>query len=145
MKLKFLNPYNYYNYILKKFKKINRLKKQRKKISKKFLFKNLKKISSPEELLIFHFEKISEKEHINKEMFELLLTHLSKKSLHILETGSSGTHGSGSSTLFASYVTLFGGTFNTVDLNPKIKESFEFFESEKVKFHVEDSLSYIKK
>jgi hypothetical protein len=145
MKLKFLNPYNYYNYILKKFKKINRLKKQRKKISKKFLFKNLKKISSPEELLIFHFEKISEKEHINKEMFELLLTHLSKKSLHILETGSSGTHGSGSSTLFASYVTLFGGTFNTVDLNPKIKESFEFFESEKVKFHVEDSLSFIKK
>jgi hypothetical protein len=144
MKLKYLNPFNYFNYFVKKVSKLNRLIKQRKKISKKYLFKNLKKISSPEELLIFHFEKISEKSHINRKMFELLLTHFSKKSLNILETGSSGTHGSGSSSLFASYVILFGGTFNTVDLNPKIKKSFEFFESENVKFHVEDSLNFIK-
>ena len=145
MKLKYLNPFNYFNYFVKNVRKLTRLKKQRKKISKKYLFKNLNKISSPKDLLIFHFEKISEKGHINREMFELLLTHFSKKSLHILETGSSGTHGSGSSTLFASYVKLFGGTFNTVDLNSKIKESFEFFESEKVKFHVDDSLNFIKK
>ena len=85
MKLKYLNPFNYFNYFVKKVSKLNRLIKQRKKISKKYLFKNLKKISSPEELLIFHFEKISEKSHINRKMFELLLTHFSKKSLNILE------------------------------------------------------------
>ena len=145
MKFKYLSLRNYFDYFVRYSKKLENFRKQKRRVSKNYLFRNLNKINSSKELIDFHFQKLGEKNHINRDMFELLLTHFSKKNLNILETGSSGTHGSGSSILFASYVILFGGTFNTVDLNHKIKDNYKFLESKQVKFHVDDSLNFIKK
>ena len=134
MKFKYLSLKNYLDYFVRYSKKLENFRKQKRRVSKNYLIRNLNKINSSKELIDFHFQKLGEKNHINRDMFELLLTHFSKKNLNILETGSSGTHGSGSSILFASYVILFGGTFNTVDLNHKIKDNYKFLESKQVKF-----------
>ena len=75
-------------------------------------------------------------------MFEILLEIFSWSSINILETGSAA-HGTKSSVLFASYVKIFGGKFDTVDTHPKIKSFYSFLESNNIRFHTEDSLNYI--
>tara|TARA_Y100000748_G_C15391368_1_gene447665 strand:- start:154 stop:915 length:762 start_codon:yes stop_codon:yes gene_type:complete len=119
----------------RKLKKIN---------TNQFLIENIKKVKSIEELIYFHFDTYSVLSHINRDMFTLVLNHFSGKSLNILETGSAA-HGSKSSMLFAGYVIKFGGSFNTVDINPDIKSFYEFIENKNVKFHTYDSVDYIEK
>ena len=59
-------------------------------------------------------------------MFRLILNYFSGSSLNILETGSAA-HGTKSSLLFASYIKLYGGKFDTVDTNPGYKKILQFF------------------
>ena len=120
-------------YINRKEVKINNIK---------FLEGKLKNIKNVESLLDFHFQTYSDSKHINKDMFEILLEIFSGSSINILETGSAA-HGTKSSVLFASYVKIFGGKFDTVDTNPKIKSFYSFLESNNIRFHTEDSLNYI--
>lgn len=140
---KYLNPVNYFKFINRKIHQYN-VKKLEKKINNiKYLSKNLQNISSVDKLLEFHFNTFSSNDHINKQMFKILLDLGSGSSLKILETGSSA-HGTKSSVLFANYVNLFGGQFDTVDLNPGIKTKYKYLESDKVIFHTGDSVEFIK-
>tara|TARA_B100001121_G_C18608306_1_gene583073 strand:- start:380 stop:1120 length:741 start_codon:yes stop_codon:yes gene_type:complete len=139
---KFFNPVNYLNYFSKK---INSYLKNRKELSInniKFLEKKLKNIKNTDNLIDFHFKTYSNSQHINKDMFEIILNNFSSSSINILETGSAA-HGTKSSMLFACYVKIFGGRFDTVDTNPEIKLYYSFLESSNVKFHSEDSLKFI--
>ena len=125
-------------------KKVKNYKNRKNNInSKKFLKTKLTNIQNVNELIEFHFNTYSENEHINKEMFRLILNYFSGSSLNILETGSAA-HGTKSSLLFASYIKLYGGKFDTVDTNPDIKKFYNFLESRNIRFHTEDSLTYIK-
>ena len=108
----------------------------------KFLEGKLKNIKNVESLLDFHFQTYSDSKHINKDMFEILLEIFSGTSINILETGSAA-HGTKSSVLFACYVKIFGGKFDTVDTNPEIKSYYSFLESDNISFHTENSLNYI--
>ena len=108
----------------------------------KFLKGKLKNIKNVESLLDFHFQTYSDSKHINKDMFEILLEIFNGSSINILETGSAA-HGTKSSMLFACYVKIFGGRFDTVDINPEIKLYYSFLDSSNVKFHSEDSLKFI--
>lgn len=140
---KYLNPVNYLKFIKRKIDQYN-FKKLEKKINNiKFLSKNLQNISTVDKLLEFHFNTFSSNDHINKQMFKILLDLGSGSSLEILETGSSA-HGTKSSVLFANYVNLFGGQFDTVDLNPDIKTKYKYLESDNVMFHTGDSVEFIK-
>ena len=140
---KYLNPFKYLKFINKKINQ-HKIKKLEKKINNiKYLSKKLKNISTVDKLLEFHFNTFSSNEHINKEMFKILLDLGSGSSLEILETGSSA-HGTKSSVLFANYVNLFGGHLDTIDLNPDIKFKYKYLESDNVKFHTGDSVEFIK-
>ena len=129
------------NYIAKKVKNYKNRKNNIN--SKKFLKIKLANIQNINGLIEFHFNTYSENDHINKEMFRLILNYFSGSSLNILETGSAA-HGTKSSLLFASYIKLYGGKFDTVDTNPDIKKFYNFLESRNIRFHSEDSLTYIK-
>lgn len=107
-----------------------------------FLENKLKSITNIHELLDFHFKTYSDPKHVNREMFKIILESSFGTSMNILETGSAA-HGTKSSILFASYVKIFGGKFDTVDLNPEIKFNFSFLESTNIKFHSEDSLKFL--
>jgi hypothetical protein len=139
---KYLNPFNYLKYCIKKIKSYLKNKNEKKINNINFLEKRLKKINNIDELLDFHFDTYSDANHINKDMFEILLENTNGSSINILETGSAA-HGTKSSMLFACYVKIFGGRFDTVDTNPEIKLYYNFLESSNVKFHSEDSLKFI--
>ena len=139
--MKYLKLTNYKNYIFRKHAEYKNLKNNLK--TKKLLKVKLPNIQSVDELVDFHFGTFSEYDHINKEMFTLILNHFSGSSLNILETGSAA-HGTKSSLLFASYIKIYGGKFDTVDTNPKIKESYGYLESKYINFHTNDSLDFIK-
>ena len=81
MKFKYLNLRNYLDYFVKYSKEVENSRKQKRRVSKNYLFRNLNKINSSKELIDFHFQKLGEKNHINRDMFELLLTNFSKKKL----------------------------------------------------------------
>lgn len=146
--MKYLNPLNYINYLTKKIKNIKKIKNLIYKYSSgsiysyKFLYKKLKQIKNINQLVNFHFSTYSHGDHINKKIFEILLSHPEKKSLNILETGSSA-HGCNSSILFISYIYKFGGTFNTVDINPGIKKSLNHLAKKGINFHTSDSVTFI--
>lgn len=139
---KYFNPVNYLNYFSKK---INSYLKNRKELridNIKFLEKNLKNIKNTDNLIDFHFKTYSNSQHINKDMFEIILNNFSSSSINILETGSAA-HGTKSSMLFASYVKVFGGRFDTVDINPEISRYYNYLESSNIRFHTQDSLEFI--
>ena len=139
---KYLNPLNYLNYFSKKMNTFFINRKEVKINNIKFLEGKLKNIKNVESLLDFHFQTYSDSKHINKDMFEILLEIFSGTSINILETGSAA-HGTKSSVLFACYVKIFGGKFDTVDTNPEIKSYYSFLESDNISFHTENSLNYI--
>ena len=66
-------------------------------------------------LLDHHFATWSTSDHINKQSMADTLRRLGGRPATIVETGSSAW-GANSSQLFDSYVTSFGGTFESVDL-----------------------------
>ena len=140
---KYFKIKNYKNYLSRKVRIYFLLIKNKKINNLIFLDKKLKKIKNVEDLINFHFKTYSEKNHINREMFRIILNHFGGASLNILETGSAA-HGTKSSMLFANYVKKFGGNFDTVDTNPQIKKIYSFLESNSVKFHTQDSLEFIK-
>ena len=140
--IKYFNPLNYLKYILRIIKSY--LENRNKKLinNSDFLEKKLEKINNIHDLLDFHFKTYSNPKHVNRDMFKVLLENSFGSSMNILETGSAA-HGTKSSILFASYVKIFGGRFDTVDINPEIKLYFSFLESSNIKFHSEDSLKFI--
>ena len=140
---KFLNPLNYLRFLIRKKKSFLENRYEKNINSIKFLEKKLDNITNIHELLDFHFKTYSDQKHINREMFEIILESSFGSSMNILETGSAA-HGTKSSILFASYVKIFGGHFDTVDINPEIKLYFSFLESSKIKFHTEDSIKFLK-
>lgn len=139
---KYFNPKRYLIYFSKKLNKNLKNRNELKINNINFLEEKIKNIKNVEELLDFHFNTYSDSKHVNKDMFELILKKFSGSSINILETGSAA-HGTKSSILFASYVKIFGGRFDTVDINPKIKDQYEFLESNNVRFHTDDSLKFI--
>jgi len=139
---KYFNPKRYLIYFSKKLNKYLKNKNELKINKISFLEEKIKNIKNVEDLLDFHFNTYSDSKHVNKDMFELILKKFSGSSINILETGSAA-HGTKSSILFASYVKIFGGRFDTVDINPKIKDYYEFLESNNVSFHTDDSLKFI--
>ena len=141
--MKYLNPLNYKKYIFKKTKNALKSLKSNRINSFKFLEKKLNDIKTVDELLDFHFRTYSDKNHINKDMFRFILNNFSGSSLNILETGSAA-HGTKSSMLFANYINIFGGRFDTVDINPEIKTNYNFLQSDQIKFHTQDSVKFIK-
>jgi len=139
---KYFNPKRYLIYFSKKLNKYLKNKNELKINNISFLEEKIKNIKNVEDLLDFHFNTYSDSNHINKDMFEILLENFNGSSINILETGSAA-HGTKSSMLFACYVKIFGGRFDTVDSNPEIKLYYSFLESCNVKFHSEDSLKFI--
>tara|TARA_Y100000389_G_scaffold196897_1_gene230547 strand:- start:892 stop:1632 length:741 start_codon:yes stop_codon:yes gene_type:complete len=139
---KYLNPINYIKYSYKYIKKILKIRSIQKINNINFVVKKIKNINSVDELLDFHFKTYSDINHINREMFEYILKHFAGSSLNILETGSAA-HGTKSSMLFASYVKIFGGKFDTVDTNPEIKNFYNFIDSPIATFHTDDSVNFI--
>lgn len=139
---KYLNPLVYLKYFFRKTKLFIKNRNEKKINNIKFVEKNIKNINNINELLDFHFKTYSDTNHINRDMFRILLESFSGSSINILETGSAA-HGTKSSMLFAYYVKIFGGRFDTVDTNPKIKLYYNFLESSNIKFHTEDSLKFI--
>ena len=140
--IKYFNPLNYFKYFLRITKSYLENRNEKFVNNNNFLEKKLENIKNLNELLDFHFKTYSDPRHINRGMFEILLENSYGSSMNILETGSAA-HGTKSSILFASYVKIFGGRFDTVDINPKIKLYFTFLESSNIKFHSEDSLKFI--
>jgi hypothetical protein len=122
---KFLNPKKYLNVVKSIYKGYLRSKKNKNLYTLKPVEKKLAKLNNIEELLNFHFTRYTDKSHINFEMFKLVMNYFSGSSLNILETGSSA-HGINSSMLFSNYIKVFGGKFDTVDINPTIKKKYEF-------------------
>ena len=139
---KYLNPVNYLNYFTKKIKAFIKIREEKNINNINYLENKLNPIKNVDELLNFHFGTYSDSKHINKDMFEILLKHFLGSSLNILETGSAA-HGTKSSMLFANYVTIFGGKFDTVDTNPQIKNFYSFLESRNVQFHTQASTKFI--
>tara|TARA_A100000164_G_C21916803_1_gene778627 strand:- start:1645 stop:2385 length:741 start_codon:yes stop_codon:yes gene_type:complete len=139
---KFFNPVNYLNYFSKKINSYLKNKKELRINNIKFLEKKLKNIKNTDNLIDFHFKTYSNSQHINKDMFEIILNNFSSSSINILETGSAA-HGTKSSMLFASYVKVFGGRFDTVDINPEISRYYNYLESSNIRFHTQDSLEFI--
>ena len=122
---KYLNPLNYLIYVFKIIKSYQKNKNEKIINNINFLEKKLKNINNIDELLDFHFNTYSDSNHINKDMFEMLLENFNGSSINILETGRAA-HGTKSSMLFACYVKIFGGRFDTVDTNPEIKLYYSF-------------------
>ena len=139
---KYINPLNYFKYFFLKIKSYQKNRNEKKINNINFLEKRLKDINNIDELLDFHFNTYSDSKHINKDMFKILLENFNGLSINILETGSAA-HGTKSSMLFACYVKIFGGRFDTVDTNPEIKLYYSFIESSNIEFHSEDSLKFI--
>ncbi len=139
---KYFYPLNYIRYIRNRINKFKQARQETKINSLKFVESNIKNIEDVESLINFHFKTYSDINHINKEMFRIMLNNFSGKSINILETGSAA-HGTKSSTLFIYYVKIFGGNFNTVDLNPNIKLLYRHLESSNIMFHSNDSLEYL--
>jgi len=139
---KYFNPKRYLIYFYKKLNNYLKNKNQLKINNINFIEEKIKNIKNVDDLLDFHFNTYSDSKHVNKDMFELLLKKFSGLSINILETGSAA-HGTKSSILFANYVKIFGGRFDTVDTNPKIKDYYGFLESNNVRFHTDDSLNFI--
>tara|TARA_B100000927_G_scaffold223225_1_gene183037 strand:+ start:722 stop:1462 length:741 start_codon:yes stop_codon:yes gene_type:complete len=139
---KYINPLNYFKYFFLKIKSYQKNRNEKKINNINFLEKRLKNINNIDELLDFHFNTYSDSKHINKDMFQIILENFNGLSINILETGSAA-HGTKSSMLFACYVKIFGGRFDTVDTNPEIKLYYSFIESSNIEFHSEDSLKFI--
>jgi len=139
---KFLNPKKYLNVVKSIYKGYLRSKKNKNLYTLKPVEKKLAKLNNIEELLNFHFTRYTDKSHINFEMFKLVMNYFSGSSLNILETGSSA-HGINSSMLFSNYIKVFGGKFDTVDINPTIKKKYEFIQSKNIQFHTNDSLIFL--
>lgn len=140
--MKYLRPKNYIKFIIRKYK-IFIFKFSPKSIySKVFIKRNLKNLKDPNQLVKFHFDTFSDSNHVNKELFTVLLNLLDKRASKIFETGSSA-YGTNSSILFLSYVMKFGGEFNTVDINPSIKNRLGHLSDKNIFFHTSDSISFI--
>ncbi|MDC3227300.1 hypothetical protein OBA39_04280 [Acidimicrobiaceae bacterium] len=135
---KYLNLFTYLNWI----KRLIKVNSKKYKYSKSYMKNSSKNINSSDELIEFHFKTYSDKNHINFEMFKLLLKYFSEKSLNILETGSVA-HGSSSTILFIYYINIFGGSLNTVDTNPDIKNKYKHLINKNTQFHTNDSLKFI--
>ena len=140
--MKYFNPLNYIRYFQRLLTGPFKERKNKKIYSESFINKAIKKVSTVEELINFHFQTYSEINHINKEMFTKLLNSLDKTKLNILETGSSA-HGTNSSMLFINYVKKFGGSFKTVDINPSIKLKFNHLINDNIEFYTDDSVQFI--
>lgn len=95
-----------------------------------------------DQLVDIHFRAWSQTDHQNREGLRLALEALDNKQAIIIETGTSA-HGTDSSRLFDSYVTRFGGTFFSVDINPRPRIMLTFQHSRKSKFIVSDSLKFL--
>ena len=140
---KYLNPNNYIKYVYKYVKKLLKIRNNKRINNLNFVEKKIKSIKSVDQLLDFHFKTYSELNHINREMFDYILKYFAGSSLNILETGSAA-HGTKSSMLFANYVKIFGGKFDTVDVDPEIKNFYNFLDSPITTFHTHDSVNFIK-
>ncbi len=141
--MKYFKPLNYIRYFQRLLVGPLKKRKNRKIYSESFINKSLKKISTLDELIDFHFRTYSEINHINKEMFTKLLNNFDRTKLNILETGSSA-HGTNSSMLFINYVKKFGGSFKTVDINSDIKSKFNHLIIDNIEFYTDDSIQFIK-
>lgn len=97
-----------------------------------------------DDLISNHFEKFSSPEHICRATLKSALENLNGREACILETGSSAW-GSNSSLLFDSYVSNFGGTFESVDL--RIEPSITLHEkcSTQTTLYCDDSIRFLKK
>ena len=135
---KYLNLFTYLNWI----KRLIKVNSKKYKNSNSFIKNSSQNINSLDKLIDFHFKTYSDKNHINFEMFKLLLKYFSEKSLNILETGSVA-HGSSSTILFIYYIKIFGGSLNTVDINPDIRNKYKHLITKDIQFHTNDSLKFI--
>jgi hypothetical protein len=97
-----------------------------------------------QELVAFHFHHHSSSDHVCRKTLHAALEKLNNQPACILETGSSAW-GSNSSLLFDSYVTRFGGQFESVDL--RIEPSITLQEkcSGKTILHCDDSVNFLEK
>ena len=141
--MKYFKPLNYIRYFQRLLVGPLKKRKNRKIYSESFINKSLKKISTLEELIDFHFRTYSEINHINKEMFTKLLNNFDRTKLNILETGSSA-HGTNSSMLFINYVKKFGGSFKTVDINSDIKSKFNHLIIDNIEFYKNYPIQFLK-
>jgi len=90
-------------------------------------------------------DELNKKFHLNyftfRKLFELIP---SIKNPNIIETGSSAW-GTNSSILFDRYINKYGGTFQTVDINPQTTERVKSqFISHNSKAFTQDSVEFIK-
>ena len=102
------------------------------------------KFKNVESLLDHHFSNYSEASHTCRETLTAALMALNCRPACIIETGSSAW-GTNSSLLFDSYVSSFGGRFETVDI--RMSPSFKLYKqccSNSI-FFCDDSITFLKK
>jgi len=116
-----------------------------------FLFRGIK-IKGTNKIEIFsdlqnlindHFvEELND--HINIKTMEMALKEFNQLPLNIIETGSAG-YGTKSSLLFDKYVSSFGGTLETVDIDITKLLSLRNKCTHKTTFCCDDSVTFLKK
>ena len=91
-----------------------------------------------------HFSFWSVNSHPNIKNFSLVVELLGGKPAIIIETGSSAW-GTDSTRLWDTYVTKFGGFFQSVDVSKAASARLRFQLGRKTQLHVSDSVTFLKK
>ena len=97
-----------------------------------------------DELVLDHFQRLSDVNHINRAGLTLALRRLGSSPSLIVETGSSAW-GTDSSRLFDSYVRRFGGFFYTVDIREEAQQALASSLGPSSRTFVSDSIEFLQK
>jgi hypothetical protein len=108
----------------------------------KYRVLNLKKIRSIEDLVDIHFRFWSEADHINRKGLLIALKEINCEKPVVVETGTSA-YGTNSSRLFDVFVKFRGGTFYSVDIDPKASRRLVFQHSRRSYFYTDDSVNFL--
>jgi hypothetical protein len=98
--------------------------------------------SNIEDLIQNHFSTWSEPDHLNREIFYLALSALAGAPARIIETGTSAW-GTDSTRLWDSYIRVFGGSLNSVDIRREASRRLKWQLSKKSCLLVNDSVDFL--
>lgn len=101
------------------------------------------KAESSDQLVFRHFQFWSSENHPSLEGMLIGLRRFENSPIRILETGTSAW-GTDSTRLFDSYVRIFGGVFNSVDLREEPGKRLRYQLSAETSLYVDDSVEFIK-
>ena len=123
-----------------------RIKRKGKKLGRRVLIRLIQplvpqKFNSIRYLEFWHFYSRSELNHICRSGLVFALNQLGKRSVIIVETGTSAW-GTDSTRLWALYIKSFGGRLHSVDIRKQPSETFGKADVN-IKLYVDDSINFL--